>query len=128
MAETCGLNHLGLSVYDLDQTTAFFTGVLGWQEIARDDSYPRNSITDGNLRLTLWQVNRDEKVTGFDRRANVGLHHLAMEIESKTKLIELAGKVAAWPGVTIEFMPEPVGSYQASPILTHMTGISAGFG
>ena len=71
MAETAGLNHLGLSVHDLDQTTAFFTTVLGWQEIARDDSYPRNSITDGRLRLTLWQVNRDMQVTGFDRRTNI---------------------------------------------------------
>lgn len=50
------------------------------------------------------------QVTGFDRRANVGLHHLAPEIESETKLVELADKVAAWPGVTIEFMPEPLGS------------------
>jgi hypothetical protein len=54
MAETSGLNHLGLSVFDLDQTTAFFVEVLGWQEIARDDSYPRNAVTDGSLRLTLW--------------------------------------------------------------------------
>ena len=50
MAETSGLDHLGLSIFDLDQTTAFFTQVLGWQEIARNDNYPRNSVTDGNLR------------------------------------------------------------------------------
>ncbi len=50
------------------------------------------------------------QVTGCDRRANVGLHHLAMEIESEAKLAELADKVTAWPGVTVEFMPEAVGS------------------
>lgn len=29
MAQTTGLNHLGLTVRDLDQTTAFFVDVLG---------------------------------------------------------------------------------------------------
>ncbi len=42
MADTSGLNHLGLAVRDLDRTTDFLTSVLGWQEVARDDSYPRN--------------------------------------------------------------------------------------
>jgi catechol 2,3-dioxygenase-like lactoylglutathione lyase family enzyme len=109
MTETSGLNHLGLSVFDLDQTTAFFVEVLGWQEIARDDSYPRNAVTDGSLRLTLWQVDRSKQVTGFDRRANVGLHHLAMQVDSERRLAELADRVAAWPGVEVEFMPELLG-------------------
>ena len=108
MAETSGLNHLGLSVFDLDQTTAFFTQVLGWQEIARDDSYPRNSVTDGNLRLTLRQVDRSKQVIRFHRRANVGLHHLAIQVDSEQRLAKLADRVAAWPGVEVEFMPEPL--------------------
>lgn len=109
MPETSGLNHLGLSDFDLDQTTAFFTQVLGWQEVARDDSYPRNSVTDGSLRLTLWQVNKANQVTEFDRRGNVGLHHLAIQVDTEQRLAELAGRVAAWPGVEVEFMPEPLG-------------------
>jgi len=109
MTETSGLNHLGLSVFDLDQTTAFFVEVLGWQEIARDDSYPRNAVTDGSLRLTLWQVDRAKQVTGFDRRTNVGLHHLAMQVDSEQRLVQLADRVVAWPGVEVEFMPELLG-------------------
>ena len=110
MAVTSGINHLGLSVYDLDQTTAFFINVLGWKETARDESYPRNSITDGTSRLTLWQVDRRSDIVRFDRRTNVGLHHLAIEIERDELLNELAEKVAAWPDISIEFMPEPLGS------------------
>ncbi len=109
MTETQGLNHLGLAVRDLDQTTAFFTGVLGWSEIARDDSYPRNAVTDGQVRLTLWQVDRSNAVTAFDRRANVGLHHLALTVPTEADLDRLAVSVRDWPGVEIEFMPEPLG-------------------
>lgn len=109
MAETLGLNHLGLAVDSLDKTTAFFTQVLGWQEAARDDSYPRNSVTDGTLRLTLWQVDHSSPLVGFDRRHNIGLHHLALTVPSEADLDRLATKIAAWPDVKIEFMPELLG-------------------
>lgn len=109
MASTCGLNHLGLAVFDLEDTTAFFIEALGWQETARDDTYPRTSVTDGRVRLTLWQVDRTGPVTGFDRRSNVGLHHLALEVGSEAELERIAGVIAAWPGVVVEFMPETLG-------------------
>lgn len=109
MSATKGLNHLGLSVRNLDETTAFFTDALGWREIARDDSYPRNAVTDGHLRLTLWQIDESLNGAAFDRRANVGLHHLALEIETSDALDAIAETVASYPGVTVEFMPEPLG-------------------
>lgn len=109
MSLTSGMNHLGLSVLDLDQTTDFFTSVLGWQELARDDSYPRNAITDGQVRLTLWQVDHGGDVVSFDRRTNVGLHHLALEVPAESTLNELAERVSDWPGVVVEFMPELLG-------------------
>ncbi|RVU38344.1 VOC family protein [Hwanghaeella grinnelliae] len=109
MAETIGLNHLGLAVEDLDRTTAFFVEVLGWTELARDESYPRNAVTDGDLRLTLWQVDHAAPVAAFDRRANIGLHHLALGVPTEADLNRLADRVKDHPGVTVEFMPEPVG-------------------
>ena len=109
MAETTGLNHLGLAVRNLDDTTAFFTEVLGWEELARDESYPRNAITDGKLRLTLWQVDHSQPVAEFDRRANIGLHHLALEVASEDDLNRLANRIIDTPGVEVEFMPELVG-------------------
>ncbi|MBG6173139.1 catechol 2,3-dioxygenase-like lactoylglutathione lyase family enzyme [Labrenzia sp. EL_208] len=110
MSKTVGLNHLGLAVADLDQTKLFFEKVLGWTETARDDAYPRNSITDGTLRLTLWQVDKSVSPRRFDRRLNIGLHHLALEVESEEELLRLADVVAAWPGVKVEFMPEFMGT------------------
>lgn len=109
MAGTLGLNRLGLAVRNLDETTAFLVGALGWEEIARDDSYPRNSVTDGSLRLTLWQVDQTKDIVPFDRKTNVGLHHLALEVASEADLMRLSTAVKDWPGVVVEFMPEPVG-------------------
>jgi catechol 2,3-dioxygenase-like lactoylglutathione lyase family enzyme len=54
MAETQGINHVGLAVLDLEATTVFFTDCLGWSEFGRDDSYPRTAVSDGVVRLTLW--------------------------------------------------------------------------
>ena len=109
MALTKGLNHLGLAVRDLDQTVGFFVNCLGWSESGRDDSYPRSAVSDGSLRLTLWQVDHNLSVSDFHRRKNIGLHHLAIEVESEQGLVDLGDKVSRYPGVEIEFMPEPVG-------------------
>ncbi len=106
---TKGVNHLGLTVRDLDQTTSFFTQVLGWQMLARDDSYPRTTVSDGTARFTLWQADGAQPVTEFDRKTNIGLHHVALEVESEEALMQIAGKIRDWPGVKIEFEPELLG-------------------
>lgn len=106
---TKGINHLGLSVGNLDKTVRFFTDVLNWQETGRDDSYPRSAVTDGVSRLTLWQVSDEGVPTAFDRRRNIGLHHLAIEVGTEAELLDYAAKILAWPGAEIEFMPEWMG-------------------
>jgi lactoylglutathione lyase len=106
---TRGINHLGLSVLDLERSTRFFTEALGWTESGRDNSYPRTAVSDGHVRLTLWQVNHQLAIEPFNRRKNVGLHHLALEVESEERLNALAQSLSVWPEVTIEFMPELVG-------------------
>jgi len=105
---TIGINHLGLTVRNLDQTTAFFTDCLGWALLARDDSYPRTTVSDGTCRLTLWQAGKTQAITDFDRKTNIGLHHLALEVASKDVLLAMAEKVRIWPGVKMEFEPEPL--------------------
>jgi len=109
MPETRGLNHLGLTVKDLDTTATFFTDCLGWMESGRDDSYPRTAVSDGSIRLTLWQSDRSTMVRDFDRRTNIGLHHLALTVPSSSALMALAERVSSWPGVQVEFLPELVG-------------------
>lgn len=109
MPETEGLNHLGLAVDDLEATTGFFTECLGWQESGRDESYPRTAVSDGSIRLTLWQVDKSLAVEPFHRRKNVGLHHLAITVPTEIALNDLSERVASWKGVEVEFMPELVG-------------------
>ena len=107
---TRGINHLGLAVRDLNQSVDFFVQCLGWQEAGRDESYPRSAVSDGHVRLTLWQVDHSLDVQTFDRRRNIGLHHLALEVESEAELVQLHARVSAWPGIEVEFAPELVGS------------------
>lgn len=105
---TKGINHLGLTVRDLEQTTAFFTDLLGWTLLGRDDSYPRTTVSDGHCRFTLWQVDQSRPTTDFNRRTNIGLHHVALEVATKEGLFEMAEKVRSWPGIVMEFEPEPL--------------------
>ncbi len=109
MSDTLGLNHLGLTVNNLDATTQFFVDCLGWEESGRDNSYPRTAVSDGTMRLTLWQADQSLQVARFDRRKNIGLHHLAITVPSKAALTSLADRVKNWKNVEIEFMPELVG-------------------
>ena len=110
MAFTNGINHLGLSVKDLSATTDFFVQLLGWEKSGFDASYPRCAVTDGQLKLTLWQVESPAQVGPFSRRENVGLHHLALQISSEAKLHELYQLMLKYPAVKVEFAPELMGA------------------
>jgi catechol 2,3-dioxygenase-like lactoylglutathione lyase family enzyme len=109
VAITQGINHLGLSVKDLDQTVSFFVECLGWDESGRDDSYPRSAVSDGVSRLTLWEVDHSLEVNVFNFRKNIGIHHLALAVQSEEILNDLSLKVKNYNGVVIEFMPELLG-------------------
>jgi len=110
MTTTNGINHLGLAVRQLEPTRDFFVSLLGWTESGYDASYPRTAVSDGVVRLTLWQVDQSQQTVEFDRRQNVGLHHIALEVQSENQLNALYQKVIEWPGVEIEFAPELVGT------------------
>ena len=78
-------------------------------EVVAEKGYARTAVSDGHTRLTLWQVDRSLDVQPFNRRKNVGLHHLALEVASEERLMEIAEKLKGQRDVTIEFMPELVG-------------------
>ena len=109
MVATRGINHPGLSVKRLEETRDFFTELLGWTESGHDPEYPRTAVSDGTARLTLWQVDHRRDIVDFDMRSNVGLHHLALEVDSDKALEELAERLGAAPGVDLEFTPELMG-------------------
>jgi len=105
---TNGLNHLGLSVKNLEASCAFFVDLLGWEKSGVDLTYPRCAVTDGKLKLTLWQVLNPDEVAIFSRREQLGLHHLAIEMSSEEALAQLYIDACEYPGVVVEFSPQLV--------------------
>lgn len=108
-ASTIGVDHVGLTVRDLEQSRRFFCECLGWQVVGENPAYPAVFVSDGHDRVTLWQVQGSATAIGFDRRRNIGLHHLALKVADLPALDALFRRVAAWPGVEVEFAPEPLG-------------------
>ena len=103
---TAGFNHVGLAVTDLEKSTLFFTETLGWNLSGRDKEYPATFLTDGEMFLTLWRVADPENAVPFNRKTNVGLHHLAISVASFDVLEEIYERVKHVDGVVIEFAPE----------------------
>jgi hypothetical protein len=60
--------------------------------------------------LTLWQVESPGEAIAFDRRANVGLHHLALAVVDRAGLDALYQRVSSWPGTVVEFGPQLSGA------------------
>ncbi|MFM4718138.1 VOC family protein [Aeromonas bivalvium] len=100
---TQGVNHIGLTTMCLEESAHFFTSLLGWQEVRRRDDYPAIFVSDGSIMLTLWAAQTDEP-THFDRKRNVGLHHLAISVNSKAALFEIHDRLSV-RDVNIEFAP-----------------------
>ncbi len=106
---TLGIDHLGLTVRDLNATRDFFIQCLGWTLAGERPSYPAAFVSDGHLLLTLWQATNPDRRVEFDRKTNVGLHHLALRVGSEEALNEIFARVSGWPGVVAEFAPENLG-------------------
>lgn len=107
---TVGFDHVGLTVKDLEASRAFFVDGLGWKVVGGKPEYPSVYVSDGAAIVTLWRVEDPATCVDFNRRSNVGLHHLALRVPSREKLDDLYARVSAWPGVVIEFAPEPSGA------------------
>lgn len=115
MAMTQGLHHVGLTVSQLEASAAFFIDVLGFHEVKRNPDYPAIFVSDGYIMLTLWAVQTDEYQL-FDRKRAVGLHHLALQVESEEAL-QMVYERLKLSGVAIEFGPELVKSGPAKHLM-----------
>ena len=89
---------------DVQASAQFFTQCLGWTVAREVPSYPAIFVTNGHAFLTLWQT--EAGATTFDRRRQVGLHHIALQVASEQDLLETFAAVQAYPGVRVEFAPE----------------------
>ena len=108
MIKTQGVDHVGLSVPDLEPTTDFFVKTLGFEIVGGRPEYPASFVSDGSVMITLWQTEADPYP--FDRIANVGLHHLALTIGSMAELNKVFKTLESAPGVEIECAPIPLAS------------------
>ncbi|MEL0640390.1 VOC family protein [Pseudoalteromonas aliena] len=104
-----GVDHLGLTVSNLDASKAFFTDVLGFKMLGNDPTYPAYFLSNNKITITLWRVKDDTKRVEFNRSENVGLHHLALSVESIKKLSELHEHLKIQNNIIIEFAPENLG-------------------
>lgn len=103
---TSGFDHVGLTVKDLSASTSFFVDTLGWELKGENTSYPASFVSDGKMFIALWQATTPSKAIEFDRKNNVGLHHLAISVQNSDALNELYKRFKNAPSVVIEFAPE----------------------
>ena len=112
---TSGTHHIGLTVLKLEKSAAFFTEILGWTEVNRNNEYPSIFVSDGQIMLTLWGVKESTPVL-FNRKSNVGLHHLALKVGSEEGLNQLYKRLVEH-NVEVEFSPESIGSSPAKHMM-----------
>ncbi|WP_118182751.1 VOC family protein [Paraburkholderia phosphatilytica] len=106
---TSGIDHLGLTVRNIEVTSAFFIECLGWKKVGEKPDYPAVFVSDGRIMLTLWQLKNAEPGSEFDRRSHIGLHHVALRAKDERAFDEILQRVSNWPGVKVEFPPELLG-------------------
>jgi catechol 2,3-dioxygenase-like lactoylglutathione lyase family enzyme len=102
------VHHVGLAVRDLDEATRFFCGTLGFKEVGRNDAYPAIFVSDGGVTLTLWLITDPANAVAFNRKTNIGLHHLAFAVADQAALAKVYERVCSHPGAIVEFAPEPI--------------------
>ncbi|TNE86587.1 MAG: VOC family protein [Deltaproteobacteria bacterium] len=104
---TAGIHHVGLTVLDVEVASHFFRDALGFREVGRKP-YPAVFVSDGVVMITLWQVQHPPRA--FDRKSQVGLHHLALRLAPETSLDDVYAALIARDDTTGEFAPEPLGA------------------
>src|ERR1700727_873938 len=80
---TFGVDHVGLSVRDLESTSGFFCDCLGWRVVGERPDYPAAFVSDGHDMVTLWQVGVPDRAVAFAGRSTVGLPHLALAVANR---------------------------------------------
>lgn len=98
-ATVARIGHVGISVRDMDETLAFYTGVLGLRLTERF-TYPEDEVGHGTTVLSGAFVRCDsthhcisffvlKDSAGTAETRSLGLHHLAFELNTPGELLEL---------------------------------------
>ncbi|MDH3661301.1 MAG: VOC family protein [Alphaproteobacteria bacterium] len=121
-AATQGAHHVGLTVPNLAETSAFFLDTLGFSKVGEKPDYPATFVSDGTLMVALWQAANPAGAVPFDRRNVIGLHHLALKVDGADALNALHGKLEGCEGVEIEFAPESLGGGDTRHMMCSIPG------
>lgn len=121
-AVTKGAHHVGLTVPDVEAARAFFIEALGYQQVGGAPEYPAVFVSDGVVLITLWQAEDPSNAVAFDRRRNIGLHHLALRVAGDDALDALHERLAARPDVRMEFAPEQLGDLTVRHMICGIPG------
>ena len=105
-ARTQGAHHVGLTVPNLIAARAFFVDALGFSQVGEVADYPAVFLSDGSIMITLWQAEEPTTAVPFDRRTNIGLHHLALRVAGRDELERLTSELGGRNDTDIEFEPE----------------------
>ena len=105
---TKGISHIGLAVTSIEKSYDNFWSKIGFKEVANDPNYPAKFLSDGTVILSLWQIDEKVNAVKFNRKENVGLHHVALKVASKEKLYEMYNIIKDLSDVTIEFEPQEI--------------------
>ena len=122
MAITQGVHHIGLTVPNIDATRDFFVNVLRFKQVGERPNYPAYFVSDGTTMLTLWQATTPESATPFDRKNNIGLHHLALNIKDLNTLNGIYETLLKTEGIDIEFAPQTAGGGPSQHLMVYIPG------
>jgi catechol 2,3-dioxygenase-like lactoylglutathione lyase family enzyme len=120
-AITLGAHHIGLTVPNLDQTRDFFINTLGYDQVGEVPDYPAAFLSDGSIMITLWQAVDPANAVPFDRKNVIGLHHLALTVDSGS-LDSLFATLENTADCEIEFAPEPLGDMPVRHMMCNIPG------
>jgi catechol 2,3-dioxygenase-like lactoylglutathione lyase family enzyme len=118
---TAGAHHVGLTVPNLAAAVDFFEEGLGFDAVGEVPDYPAAFLSDGSVMITLWQAEKGENATPFDRHQNLGLHHLAITVRPGA-LDDLHKRLESRGDVRIEFAPESLGGGATRHMMTRIPG------
>lgn len=104
---TEGIHHAGFTVPNLAATRDFFVDALGFRQIGEVPDYPAVFLSDDTIMVTLWQAEDPHTAVAFDRRRNIGLHHVAFRVSD---LDAVHARLIERDDVSVEFAPEDLGN------------------
>ena len=122
MAITQGAHHIGLTLPNIQATRDFFVNVLEFKQVGERPQYPAYFVSDGSVLIPLWQATEPNNATPFDRKHNIGLHHLALKVTDIDTLHRVYQTLLKTEEVTIEFPPEPASGGPSQHLMAYIPG------